>query len=280
MPQLRHLSIHLSKELNAVFAARNIEPPNYMFDYFAREFCPQKSDGFRKVVLELCGTESSVDCLLDILTVKRAIDVESIVGLAAQEQNARLLDIVVSELASLGERFGWDAQQASLSGERVRENGFVYRGQWMAKKRSPDRTRTAHLWVEYPSTIDIYLVIFDKLAGETRTLVCKGSGGFEFAKAACAELHWLDATHVKIMQGNQRDYWRYDCSERKLQFHFPRAENGDPHGEYDLACLYLEGRFVEKDHERGLEWLRRSASKGYKHAARRLASTTTSNEIS
>jgi hypothetical protein len=278
MPQLRHLTIHLSSEINAAFSTRSIEVPDYMFDYFAKEFCPQKSETFRKVVIELCKSENSVECLLDIMTVKRAIPVEEILNPDRTEQNTRLLEIVVAEMASLGNQFGWDAEQAFLAGQRVREHSFVYRGKWKTAKRSPDRSRTAHLWIEYPSTIDIYLIVSEKLGAEKRILVCKGHVGFPFASAACAELLWLDSTRVRIMQDNKRDYWIYDCSNGQLVFHYPRAENGDAHGVYDFACMYFEGRFVEQNRDLGVEWLRKSALKGYKHAITHLDRIERSNQ--
>lgn len=49
------------------------------------------------------------------------------------------------------------------------------------------------------------------------------------------------------------------------------AEKGDPHGEYDLGRMYLEGQWVLQDVDRGIELIRRAAGKGFRHAVGFLA---------
>ena len=51
-----------------------------------------------------------------------------------------------------------------------------------------------------------------------------------------------------------------------IEFHFARAEAGDPHGLYDLAQMYLRGTVVKVDVEYARDLLVQSASKGYKRA--------------
>jgi TPR repeat protein len=68
---------------------------------------------------------------------------------------------------------------------------------------------------------------------------------------------------------NGRDYWL--CStDGTVEFHYPRAETGDPHGEYDLGRMYYDGAGVLQDQQRGLALIRSAAAKGYKQAVRFL----------
>jgi hypothetical protein len=34
-----------------------------------------------------------------------------------------------------------------------------------------------------------------------------------------------------------RDYWDVDIIQGRSTFHYPRAEKGDPHGQYDFAKI-------------------------------------------
>jgi TPR repeat protein len=83
-------------------------------------------------------------------------------------------------------------------------------------------------------------------------------------------IRWQNDTHVLIYQENARDYWSYDINESELTFHYPRAESGEPQGEFELGLIYLSGRMVTMDREKAVYWIKRAADKGYKHAIRKL----------
>ncbi|WP_456787115.1 tetratricopeptide repeat protein [Cellulomonas sp. P5_C5] len=76
---------------------------------------------------------------------------------------------------------------------------------------------------------------------------------------------------VQLHHENARDYWSYDIDADELDFHFIRAEAGQPHGQYDLAMMYLEGRPVLRDPEAARQWLQLAAEGGHAPAARTLA---------
>ncbi len=91
---------------------------------------------------------------------------------------------------------------------------------------------------------------------------------------ACGKLQWLDNGHVRLWQENQRDYWDYDVEAGSASYHYPRAERGDPHGEYDLAQMYFKGYIVDQDEAQGLYWLRRSADHDFGRAKKLLKKLT------
>lgn len=51
-----------------------------------------------------------------------------------------------------------------------------------------------------------------------------------------------------------------------IEFHYPRAERGDPHGEYNLGREYFDGGLQHFGRARGLALIRSAAAKGYEHA--------------
>jgi TPR repeat protein len=59
-------------------------------------------------------------------------------------------------------------------------------------------------------------------------------------------------------------------ANERLTFHFPRAEKGDAHGQYELAIMYLNGRTVERDAEQAVYWLEKSATQNFRRAVRLL----------
>jgi TPR repeat protein len=86
----------------------------------------------------------------------------------------------------------------------------------------------------------------------------------------CKKFLWVDNNTVRIVQKNMRDYWDVDIVQETSTFHYPRAENGDPHGQYDFAKMYIDGWLVEQDMEKAIMWLEKSAAQGFKRAIRLL----------
>jgi TPR repeat protein len=86
---------------------------------------------------------------------------------------------------------------------------------------------------------------------------------------AYSKISWVDAKTVRVQTDNGRDYWLCS-SDGTVEFHYPRAQTGDPHGEYDLGRMYYDGTGVLRDQERGLALIRSAAAKGHRHAVRFL----------
>ena len=55
-----------------------------------------------------------------------------------------------------------------------------------------------------------------------------------------------------------------------MEFHFPRADSGDAHGQFDLAKMYIDGWIVDQDIEQARKWLERSAEQGFPRAIKLL----------
>jgi TPR repeat protein len=87
---------------------------------------------------------------------------------------------------------------------------------------------------------------------------------------ALGKLEWVDESKLRVTHSNGRDYWLIDLEKGTCEFVYPRADAGDPHGQFQLGLLYLEGRYVPRDRERALYWIRQSAAQKFAHAVKRL----------
>jgi len=109
-------------------------------------------------------------------------------------------------------------------------------------------------------------VFFDRAMHEQRrTLLSAGLLGRGPVEFALGHFGWLDASTVKVQHQNDRDYWLCG-TDGSVTFHYPRAESGDPHGEFALGKMYYEGSLVLQDQARGLALIEAAAAKGYQHA--------------
>ncbi|WP_321864606.1 hypothetical protein [Pseudomonas paraveronii] len=54
-------------------------------------------------------------------------------------------------------------------------------------------------------------------------------------------VEWVDDQTIRLFQVNKRDYWEIDTTSKEVRFHFPRAESGDAHGQFDLGKMYVDG---------------------------------------
>ncbi|MCL1853876.1 MAG: SEL1-like repeat protein, partial [Peptococcaceae bacterium] len=94
-----------------------------------------------------------------------------------------------------------------------------------------------------------------------------GLGLFE---SLLGELMWQDNDTVLLYQKNKRDYWEIDTEKDTVVFHYPRAEKGDPHGQYDYAKMYIDGWLVAQDFDMAVQWLKKSAAQGFGRAVKLL----------
>lgn len=92
---------------------------------------------------------------------------------------------------------------------------------------------------------------------------------FHAAVLRCARRFGWDEEHFDAARKRMLadgDYW-ICTADGEVEFHYPRAERGDPHGEYDLGRMYYDGALTHLGRDRGLALMRSAAAKGYKHAA-------------
>jgi hypothetical protein len=193
-------------------------------------------------------------------------------ALPAADRRRYYLDRIHAALLRCARRFGWTTASLEEAHARILRDGFRFCFFWKKPRASPDRRTRVQAYFDVTDRARIYLVFFDRtMAEQRRVLLCRleprsGAGTLELHR-----IEWLDARTVKVTQKNGRDYWLCP-KDGDPEFHYPRAERDDPHGLYDLGRIYLAGKWVPPDPERGLKLIESAAAKGYAHAQRFLDS--------
>jgi len=88
---------------------------------------------------------------------------------------------------------------------------------------------------------------------------------------AAGKLVWQDDRHALLWHSNKGDRWRIETETLQVDFLYAPAENGNPHGQYQLGKMYLDGdQWVGLDPVRARHWLTKSAEQGFARAKRLL----------
>ncbi|USQ96572.1 tetratricopeptide repeat protein [Caulobacter sp. RL271] len=88
---------------------------------------------------------------------------------------------------------------------------------------------------------------------------------------AAGKLVWEDDRHAWLWHSNKRDGWRIDTETLQVHFLYAPAEEGNPHGQYQLGKMYLNGDdWVGVDPVKARHWLGKSADQGFARAKRLL----------
>jgi len=187
---------------------------------------------------------------------------------AAQGQGGkRLIDEVNDALLSLAMRMGWDTQALHALHEEVVRRAYRFDGSSGRALKNPSGTLSAIAAWQTDRYIHVGVRVTDVKAKTTRFAAATRIGiGLGLLETLLGPLYWSDDRHVRLFHRNKRDYWHIDTHSGNAQFHFPRAEAGDAHGQYDLARMYLDGWIVEQDNASAMRWLEKSAAQGFARA--------------
>ncbi|MCI0376500.1 MAG: SEL1-like repeat protein [Gemmataceae bacterium] len=191
-------------------------------------------------------------------------------GLTVAERRLYYLDRIHAALVRCAGRFGWETRQLEEARARIVRNDFRFTFWWKKPLSSPDRRSRVQAFFDVTDCTRVYLVFFDrKMQERRRVLLCTLGVISGIGEHLLHRIQWLDARTVRVTQKNGRDYWLC-TTDGEPEFHYPRGESGDPHGEYDLGRIYLTGALTPPDRERGLKLIACAAAKGYAHAIRFL----------
>jgi hypothetical protein len=233
----------------------------WMYERYAT---PIPTDGVSKVNVSFMADASDVapSACLGIVETKQHFDATQFQALALPEQQWYMLDRLHDAVRRCATHFGWSAEKLDDAVRRIVDENFHFSFFWKKPLTSPDRHWKVQAFVQgsWPARID--LVFFDATMKERhRTLLTENA----------------DAPGVVgVSHKNGRDYWT--CTPGgDLQFHYPRAEQGDPHGEYDLGRMYFDGLWILPDRERGMALIRSAAEQRFAHAIRFLANLDASS---
>ncbi|AZF18689.1 hypothetical protein C4J92_5252 [Pseudomonas sp. R3-18-08] len=182
-----------------------------------------------------------------------------------------LIDDINETLISLATLKGWDTDPIHKLHAEIVKRDYQFSGTSGRPLKNPSKTLTASAAWSTDRYINIGVQVqgFKSIPHEffTATRIGISLGLFESLLGA---VEWVNDQTIRLYQTNKRDYWEIDTSSREVIFHYPRAESGDAHGQFDLAKMYVDGWIVEQDFEKAREWLERAAAQGFSRAIKLL----------
>lgn len=231
--------------------------------------CP--SNGMAKLIVDFTDEVAKHHThdvgLLDVVEAFAYLDRDAFRAHEPASQKAYILELFRGAFDSLADLYGWDKAHCLRVCQQMQASRFVFE-EWRAK---PVRNRTngmsAQFHVRYEDDGEISVGVLDKAKQLVRKRqILADVEGIGTIDHYCGALQWIDERTVRISFKNERDYWDYDIIADSLEFHFPRAEKGDAHGQYDLARICLAGYLTPRDVGRAMALLRASAGQNFKRA--------------
>lgn len=274
MARLVTIDLDIDDSIFTEWNAVGLHIPFDIFDIFTKHFCPQAKAKFGRVTIRLCehsGFFEGVDtCVINERFVFREYR-----ALASDDQNRLILDIIVNALKSHASKLAIRPDLVENAAARIRHDNYCWFGPIGKPKSAKNLAGVkAGLSLRFCQKAVVTLGIsFPENEGRSVTLLSQEVNENYWLVSTCLQFHsltWDSEDRIFVYQDNARDYWSYSLQESKLEFHYPPAEQGDAHGEFALGQIYLAGRMVPKDTNKGLELIERSAEQGYKHAIRFL----------
>ena len=272
---LRHFAVDFdprSLAANFPFTAQ------FVFDLFALEFgkCPSKNIG--KLLVYLVSDASrhlSAEDMIDVLAVYEHLDEGTIQTTSEFALRKFVLDSILLAIRAHGPTYGWDVAQAETTHARVLEAGIVFDRGWGKPARHPKSKLSVQAHAKFYCPIELTLHVFDAKRQLLQVIrVAELPGTIGALLGACGSLAWIDESHVRLTMKNGRDYWDADLNAGQAVFHYPRAEKGDPHGQYDFGRMYLEGYIVDRDESQSRHWFTLAAAQGFNRARTALERLT------
>lgn len=279
---LRAIAVHVGDEdgsrdeaiASALSAAAGVRHLSWMYEHYAT---PAVTDGVAKINIHLNANHVShaPSEVLGIASVVEGFEAERFSGLGETEQRLYYLQRIHSGVTRCAAHFGWSPEPFVAAYERIVREEFQFSFYWKKPISSPDRQWKASALVQVsPLPGRLYLVFLDSRQREVRrVLLSAGVNGPGIVEFLLGKIRWEDQRTVRVEHQNGRDYWLCPV-DGPWQFHYPRAERGDPHGSFELGRMYFEGRYVLRDQPRGLELIKFAADRGFKHAQNFLASVS------
>lgn len=255
---------------DALNAAQRGSPETQHLRWMYEHHCtPLISNGVTKVNVVFTAEELNREPaeVLGIATVYERFDGPAFNSLEPKARPYYFLERLHGAMLRYARQFNWDTAALEATRSKMIAMDFHFSYYWKKAIADPKRRIKAQPLIDASSfPTHLHLVFFDLQMNELRrVLLSVGVDGPGAVKFAFGGIEWLDSNTVRVCHENGRDFWL--CStEGHLEFCYPRADSGDPHGQYELGRMYYVGQWVLPDRERGLKLIRASADQGFKHA--------------
>jgi hypothetical protein len=223
------------------------------------------SNSIGKVIL-IAATERRVEALLDVLRYDHPLGTHPQVN-ALPTPHARFVGEVHFALRELGSTRGWDLDALDKAYRQVFADDYRFHVIQIKPKANPGRTCAVAVEWRTGDALEIGFTITPK-RGETRWLPFLASPiGLGKIDVAAGKLAWQDDRIALLDHRNKRDRWRLDVETLEVDFLYAPAEQGNPHGQYALGKMYLDGNlWVNANRDKARYWLQRSADQGFARA--------------
>ena len=244
-------------------------------DLFAIESLPIPSNTVSKLIIRFDMNRDvpfTLDEMLEVIVVYCSFDCPAVAKMASHEQKEYFVQAIENVFREFSPKYGWNMGLVLAATARMRECDLRFDRPWGKPVWQRSRKQSAQLRMIFETRVSLFVEIFDKTSAfEKRLFIVELPASVYLAAQAIGKLKWLSETELQLMHKNNRDYWLINLESESVEFHFPRAESGDAHGQYALGCMYQDGDLVPEDRELAIHWLSKAAEQGYKQAVQRLA---------
>jgi hypothetical protein len=228
------------------------------------------SNGIGKVILIAPVAERRVEDLIDVLRYEHPLGEHPEVN-ALPSLHARFVGETHHALRELGADRGWDLDALEAVYRQVVDADYRFNGVWAKPKWNAGKTCAVGVEWRTGRQLELGFTVTPK-GGETRWAPFLASRiGLGKIDTAAGKLVWQDDRHALLWHSNKRDQWRIDTETLQVDFLYAPAEDGNPHGQYQLGKMYLDGNlWVPADPVKARYWLAKSADQGFARAKRLL----------
>lgn len=226
--------------------------------------------GIGKVILAAPCEERRVEDMVDVLRYEHPLGEHSEVN-ALPTPHARFIGEVHSALRELGSERDWDLDALEAVYRQVVDEDYRFHIVQIKPKANPSKTCAVGVEWRTGERLEIGFTVTPK-GGETHWLPFLASPiGLGKIDTAAGKLVWQDNSIALLGHSNKRDQWRLDVETLTVDFLYAPAEEGNPHGQYALGQMYLDGKlWVNQDRDKALYWLQKSADQGFARAKTQL----------
>jgi hypothetical protein len=227
-------------------------------------------NGVAKVILAGPVAQRRVEDLIDVLRYEHPLGEHPEVD-ALPTLHARFVGEVHHALRELGADRRWDLDALEAVYRQLVEADYRFNGVWAKPKWNAGRTCAVGVEWRTGRQLELGFTVTPR-GGETRWAPFLASPiGLGKIDTAAGKLVWQDDRHAVLWHSNKRDLWRIDTGTLQIDFLYAPAEEGNPHGQYQLGKMYLDGnQWVAVDPVKARYWLVKSADQGFARAKRLL----------
>ncbi|WP_338522072.1 SEL1-like repeat protein [Pseudomonas batumici] len=252
--------------------AHSIREAAVLYVYLLATKCKLPAGGIAKIILQQAPVEAE-QTLMDVCTYSHPfIHLDNLPEDATDSAiRQSLIEDINEALLSLAALKGWETDPIDKLYAEIIKRDYRFSGTAGRSQKNPSKSLTATAAWRTDQYINIGILVQGSKntpdAFFTVTRIGISLGLFE---SLLGPVEWVNDQTVRLFQVNKRDYWEIDTASQTVEFHFPRAESGEAHGQYDLAKMYIDGWIVEQDFEQARRWLERSAAQGFSRAVKLL----------